>query len=166
MNDERSPRPFAHVGLTVPDLTAAIEWYEDVFDWSVLKRPQSSTAHEGYAGKRAVDLLGDYGTMRVAHLRTGNGIGVELFEFEDTEGPTDPVPSRPGLFHVCVVDPDVEGLAATVDRRGGDHYADVWQLYEDTDEYRLTYCRDPFGNLIEIYSHDHDEMHAGDRETE
>lgn len=160
MDSTDYPRALAHVGLAVPDIDEAIEWYTDVLGWRRLKGPRISTSTEGYGGRRAVDVLGEYTEMKVAQLLTGNGIGVELFEFEDAAEPQTSEPRRMGYFHICVVDPDVEGLAAKIDQFGGDHYSDVWRLYEDSDTYLLTYCTDPFGNMIEIYSHSHAEMHA------
>lgn len=160
-----SPRDFAHVGITVPDIEEAIEWYIDVLGWTQLKEPRLSKGDEGYGGTRAVDLLGEYREMKVAHLLTGNGIGIELFEFDDHEVSRQN-PKQLGYFHICVVDPDVEKLATKIDRHGGDHYADIWQLYDDNDEYLLTYCKDPFDNMIEIYSHAHEEMHAAGTKNE
>lgn len=162
MGTRDGPRDFAHVGITVPDIGDAIEWYTSVLDWTVLKEPRTSRGGEGFGGKRAENLLGDYEELRVAHLLTGNGVGIEFFEFEDADDAGPSSPKAPGAFHICVVDHDVEELAAEIDRQGGDHYADVWQLYENDEEYTLTYCRDPFGNMIEIYSHSHERMHAVD----
>lgn len=166
MTDQTFSRGFAHVGLTVPDIEEAIEWYVNVFDWTRLSEPRSSKGNEGYAGRRAVDLLGEYEEMKVAHLLTGNGVGVEFFEFKDADSPADTDPKLPGFFHICVVDPDVESLATKIDRRGGDHYSDLWQLYKDDKEYLLTYCKDPFGNRIEIYSHSHEQMYKRDARSE
>lgn len=32
--DDRQPTPLGHLGLTVPDIDAAIEWYADVLGWA------------------------------------------------------------------------------------------------------------------------------------
>jgi catechol 2,3-dioxygenase-like lactoylglutathione lyase family enzyme len=153
------PRSLAHVGVAVPDLEEAVEWYREVLGWTMQTEPRTVRGGDGYAGTRAVDVLGEFEEMTVVTLRTGNGVGIEVFEFSPA-GPRDgrDAPHQ-GYFHVCVTDPDVEGLAASIDDRDGDHHAKIWRLYEDDEEYRLTYCRDPYGNLIEIYSHDQERMH-------
>jgi len=156
------PRSLAHVGVAVPDLDEAVEWYREVLGWSLQTEPRTVRGGEGYAGRRAVDVLGEFREMRVATLLTGNGVGIEVFEFAPS-GQQDDAPHA-GYFHVCVTDPDVEGLAGTIDARGGDHYARVWRLHEDDETYRLTYCEDPYGNLIEIYSHAQAQMHTPTRE--
>lgn len=160
MASEPYPRTLAHVGITVPDVDEAMQWYRNVLGWRRLKPPRKSRGNQGYGGRRAVDLLGEYEEMKVVQLVTGNGIGIELFEFPGVADTQEPDFKERGYSHICVVDPDVSGLATKIDQAGGDHYSDVWRLYEDTDEYLLTYCKDPFGNLIEIYSHSHEQMHA------
>ncbi|WP_435361899.1 VOC family protein [Haloarchaeobius sp. DFWS5] len=160
MSAKPYPRGLAHVGLTVSDLDEAIEWYTDVLGFSHVEGPNTITANEGHGGRQAVDVLGEFEEMHFAHLATGNQIGLELFEFTSTEGDTEPDPTRPGLFHLCVIDPDVEGLAARIEEAGGDHHSDVWQIFEDDDEYTLTYCKDPYGNLLEIYSHSHERIYS------
>ncbi len=151
------PRSLAHIGVAVPDLEEAIEWYEDLLGWTLLIEPRRVTDADGYGRRRAVDVLGDFEEMTVATLVTGNQVGVELFEFEPQD--RDESPDRTGYFHVCVVDPDVEGLAERIADRGGKHHADVWRLHENDPKYRLTYCKDPYGNLIEIFSHNQEQMY-------
>lgn len=152
------PRSLAHVGVAVPDIDAAIDWYEELFGWTLLTEPRRvSGDEEGYGRRRAVDVLGEFESMTVATLVTGNQVGVELFEFEPEDHADEP--ARDGYFHVCVVDPDVEGLAEHIDDRGGEHHAEIWRLHEDDPTYRLTYCRDPYGNLIEIFSHNQEQMY-------
>lgn len=160
MSDQPHPRGLAHVGLTVPDIDDAIEWYTSVLGFTHIRGPETIVAEEGHGGRQAANLLGEFESMRLAHLVTGNQIGVELFEFESTDGVSDPNPTQPGLFHLCVIDPDVEGLATRIEEAGGDHYSEVWQIFEDDDQYTLTYCRDPYGNLLEIYSHSHERIYS------
>ena len=158
MANERYPRSLAHVGITVPDIEEAIDWYQDIFGWTLLKEPRTATGGDGYGGRRAVDVLGDFSEMTVAHLMTGNQVGIELFEFSDTEASARTDRKQPGLFHLCVVDPNVEALARRIDQRGGEHYSEIWPLFEGDEEHVLTYCKDPYGTLIEIYSHSHEQM--------
>lgn len=166
MDTQRHPHALAHVATIVPDIEAALEWYQDIFDWELLAEPRVVRGNEQYGGKRAVDLLGAFDEMKVAHLLTGNDIGVELFEFSSVRAPRDVENRRAGFFHICVVDPDIEELAQTIDENGGDHYSQIWRLYEEKEEYLLTYCTDPFGNVIEIFTHSHEQMLAADPTSE
>lgn len=159
MEDKPYPRGLAHVGVTVPDIDEAIEWYQSVLGFTLIRGPDTVVGNDGHGGRQAAEFLGDFEEMKLAHLATGNQIGVELFEFEETtEERREPNPKEQGYFHMCVIDPDVEGLAERIDAQGGEHHTTVWTLWEDQDEYRLTYCKDPWGNLLEIYSHSHERM--------
>lgn len=158
MDNSSYPRSLAHVAVAVPDIEEAIEWYQTVLGWTLLKPPRLVKGNEGYGGRRAVDLLGQFNEMKVAHLSTGNQIGVEFFEFSNTEELSEFDVTQPGFFHICVVDPDVEGLAKRIEDAGGEHHSQIWRLYENDEQYVLTYSKDPYGNLIEIYSHSHEQM--------
>ncbi|MFC4357005.1 VOC family protein [Halobium salinum] len=153
------PRPIAHVGVTVPDIDAALEWYEDVLDFERLLGPMPvDSDDDSQMARLCRDVLGEFDTVRIAHTASGNGAGVEFFEFEETVE-HDPDPHEAGFFHLCVVDPDIEALAAEIEDAGGEHHTDVWRLFPDQ-EYRMTYCKDPWGNLVEIYTHGYEQTYS------
>lgn len=154
------PRAVTHVGLTVSDIDAAMDWYGDVLEFDVLVPPGTVERGDGYRWRRVTDLLGvEVDSVRIGHMATGNQVGVEFFEFDSTDGSADTRPSDPGYFHVGVLDPDIERLAERIDEAGGDHYADIWEI--DPPDARATYCRDPWGNRIEIYTQSHERFTAG-----
>jgi catechol 2,3-dioxygenase-like lactoylglutathione lyase family enzyme len=143
----------AHVGLAVPDLNAAAAWYCDVLGFEPLRPAASVRAGEGHAGTVAADVLGPgFRSFRQAHLTGANGVAIELFEFEGAE-------SRRGLFHFCVVVPDVPRTAERIARSGGRRSSRVWEIFQG-DPYLTCYCEDPFGTIIELYSHSHERTHA------
>ncbi|MFP8890717.1 VOC family protein [Natrialbaceae archaeon A-CW2] len=159
MSERPYPRGLAHVGLTVSDIEEAVEWYQDVFGFNLVLGP-AEIQNEGFFGRQVTDLLGDFEEMKIAHLSTGNQIGVELFEFDSTEGQNDPDPFSPGLFHLSIIDPQVEELAEKIDENGGDAYSDVWGVNSEDDDYKLAYCRDPWGNMIEVFSHSNERIYS------
>jgi catechol 2,3-dioxygenase-like lactoylglutathione lyase family enzyme len=143
-----------HVGITVPDVTRAARWYREVLGFEPLGPPVEVRPGEGHAGAAAADVLGPgFVTLRQAHLTGANGVALELFEFErPPEGMT-------GLFHFCVVAPDVARTARRIASHGGRRTSRVWQVFEG-EPYRSCYCRDPFGNLVELYSHTHERVYS------
>lgn len=163
MSAKPYPRSFAHVGVTVPDIDAALEWYEEVLGFERVMGPMTIEHGEEHIGKLCADVLGEFETVRIAHTATGNGVGVEFFEFVTTEGETDFEPDVPGLFHVCVIDPEIEELAARIEDRGGERTSEIWTLFPDQN-YRMTYCRDPFGNVLEIYTHSYERIYSNQGE--
>lgn len=84
-----TPLALNHVGITVPDIHAAIDWYAELFGCTHLMGPRLMTAE----GKATVEVRQVFGSgfkrMLQAHLLTGNGVGIELFE------PLDPPPEDP-----------------------------------------------------------------------
>jgi catechol 2,3-dioxygenase-like lactoylglutathione lyase family enzyme len=144
---------FAHVGMTVPDLDRAVTWYRDVLGLEPLASATCVRAHEGHAGTVAADVLGPgLAAFRQAHLTSANGVALELFEFEGD-------PPRSGIFHFCVVVPDVRRTAEGITAAGGRRTSRVWNLFRG-EPYLTCYCEDPFGNIVELYSHSHERTYA------
>jgi catechol 2,3-dioxygenase-like lactoylglutathione lyase family enzyme len=155
-----------HVGLSVPDIHAAVDWYCSVLGFRVLAAPTRVDRSDPIAA----DVFGErFRLMYIAQLSSGEGCGLELFQF------VEPRAKRPpesftywvgGFFHICVVAPDVAALAAQIAQRGGRiRGSRIWEMFADeragTDPAYLTiYCEDPFGNIIELFSHEHHEVYA------
>jgi catechol 2,3-dioxygenase-like lactoylglutathione lyase family enzyme len=162
------PRPCAlvHVGITVPDLDAAVAWYEEVLGCDRLLGPIVVDAADGHAGTIAADVFGPrFRRFRQAQLSMANGVGIELFEFVEppTERRADPLEFwRTGVFHLCVREPDVAGLARRIAATGGRMRTPVHQSFAG-EPYRWCYCEDPFGTIVEIYSHSHEQVFANRR---
>ena len=64
--------------------------------------------------------------------------------------PDQEVVSLPG--EVCFVEPEIEAKAQRIAATGGKVRGKVWQLFPDK-PYKIVFCEDPFGNIIELYSH-------------
>lgn len=158
-----TPRALNHVGIVVADITAAIKWYGDVFGFRLIMgprvlRPKADATHEtgNIFGARFKEAL-------QAHLVTGNGVGLELFQFVDpkSERKHDGMDDfeHPGYFHICFTDPDIEGLAQRIVETGGKMRTPVYEFIPGTDR-KLVYCEDPFGNIIELFSHSYEQTFA------
>jgi len=156
------PRVLGHIGLTVEDIHGAFEWYRDVLGLTPVMEPDLIEAGDGHFGKLAEDAVGyDFGELWLAHLATGNHVGVELFELEDTAGETETDPADPGLFHLCVQDPNIEEMVETIAETGGEQLSDkIWRIFPDEPEYKMCYCADPWGNTVEVHSRGYEHMHC------
>lgn len=154
----------AHVGVTVTDLDRAVDWYRDILGFDLLSGPVDVDVTDGHEGAAAADVFGPGCTrFRQAHLTGVNGTALELFEF--VEPRAEPRRDnfdywRCGIFHLCVLAPDIDRVAERVALTGGRmRSARVWQVF-DGEPYRFCYCEDPFGNVIELYSHSHERTYA------
>ena len=153
------PRAFAHVGVTVPDIDGAMDWYEEILGLDRVMDPVRVEAGEGHMGELCADVLDiDFEEVRIGHMATSDGTGVEFFEFDEVDEVA-PNPRETGFFHVCVIDPDIEALAERIAGHGGEHTSEIWRLFPDR-EYRMTYCTDPFGNYVEIYTHGYERIYS------
>jgi lactoylglutathione lyase family protein len=150
---------FSHIGITVPDLDRAVEFYAKAFDLYVIMGPTTINHDESAIGQMCDDVFGPgWGSFRIAHLATGDGIGIELFEFPTTTPEVRPFEYwRPGLFHFCLQDEDLEGRVKRIEALGGkQRMQQVRRYYPGQKPYRMVYCDDPFGNIVELYSHSYE----------
>ncbi|MGL4524826.1 MAG: lactoylglutathione lyase family protein [Spirochaetia bacterium] len=155
------PRNFSHIGLSVPDLEKAVEFYTNVMGWYIIMPPTLVKEDaETAIGIMCQDVFGaGFREFKIAHLSTGDRIGIELFEFPQNEQPSHVFsPYKTGIFHYCVQDPDVEGLVDRIITAGGKQRMPIRYYYPGKAPYRMVYMEDPFGNILEIYSHSY-ELH-------
>jgi catechol 2,3-dioxygenase-like lactoylglutathione lyase family enzyme len=152
-----------HVGLTVPDLDRAIAWYREVLGWELTMGPTELEAGETFTGRQVREVFRrEEVRFRLAHLDPGGDAVVELFEFGEPAGggPAQFEFWRTGVFHVCLVADDIHALAASIAREGGQQQMDVQPIVEG-EPHLMCYCADPFGNVLELYSHRHRDVFGG-----
>jgi lactoylglutathione lyase family protein len=150
---------FSHIGITVPDLDRAVEFYSKAFDLYVIMPPTEILHDDSAIGQMCDDVFGEgWGSFRIAHLSTGDGIGIELFEFPNTEPEENRFEYwRPGLFHFCFQDEKLEERIKRIEELGGrQRMQQVRSYYPGQKPYRMVYCEDPFGNIVELYSHSYE----------
>lgn len=154
-----SPVSFSHIGITVPDLDRAVDFYTKALGLYLIMPPTKISHDASPIGVMCDDVFGEgWGSFRIAHMATADRIGVEIFEFPNTTDERRPFEYwRPGLFHFCMQDPDLEGRVKLIEQHGGrQRMAKVRYYYPDQKPYRMVYCEDPFGNIVELYSHSYE----------
>lgn len=160
-------RAMGHVGVSVPDLEKAIEWYGTVFGFDPIVTPHEIEVDAGTPfAEMCHDVFGDaFKRVKVAHLGTANGVALELFEFIDP--PYEPCDNnfaywRGGIFHFCVVAPDIEDQVQRLTAAGGKQRSAIRTLWPNR-LYRACYCEDPWGTIIELTSHSHERLQSNQR---
>ena len=95
------PKTFSHIGISVPDLDKAVSFYENVMGWYTIMKPTEVTEEsESAIAKMCIDVFGTgWGSFRIAHLSTGDKIGIEMFEFKNNEKPAEFDYWKTGTFH-------------------------------------------------------------------
>ena len=153
------PKSFSHIGITVPNLEEAVKFYSEVMGWYVIMPPTEIVEeNETAIGQMCIDVFGEgWGTFRIAHLATGDKIGIELFEFKQAaEKRPEFNPYQTGLFHYSVQDPDIEGLVKRIVEAGGKQRMPIRSYYPNEKPFRMCYVEDPFGVVFEIYTHSYE----------
>jgi len=136
---------FAHPGLVVPDLEKARSFYEQMFGFRLF-------CDEGWRDNPTADkVVGVAGSACKGFTLAGHNCYLELFEFSapDQDGPAPATlgPHQPGIRHLCFFVDDCRAEYERLLELGGD------SLGEPTDiggGVFTVYCRDPFGNIIEL----------------
>ncbi len=155
------PRAFSHIGISVPDLEKAVQFYSEVLGWYTIMEPTKVVEDDSAIGQMSTDVFGKgWGSYRIAHMSTSDKVGIELFEFENQKNPDNNFKYwETGVFHFAVQDPNLEELAQKIVDAGGKRRMEKPRFYYPGDKpYRMIYMEDPFGNIIEIYSHSY-ELH-------
>jgi catechol 2,3-dioxygenase-like lactoylglutathione lyase family enzyme len=150
-----------HVGLAVPDLDQAIEWYGKVFGFYVLAGPFEFDAANEETDNMTQDLQGpEVQRMRSAHIMSHGGVGIELFEFQEPRFKGETTFPHKGFFHICLI---VDNLVETIERvvqHGGKQRSKIWKTSKQKPHY-LVYTEDLFGNIVELYTRNTSEMYGG-----
>jgi catechol 2,3-dioxygenase-like lactoylglutathione lyase family enzyme len=154
------PKIINHVAVSVPDLDLAVNWYKEVLGFTVVREPIEYVPDDTLKGMAVKDIHGPrLKKVRMVWLSSANQVGFEIFEYIEpkAERRTNNFEYwKSGFIHICITDPDIEGLCKKISETGGKQRSKVWEIVPDKG-YKVAFCEDPFGNIIEIYSHSYEQ---------
>jgi len=155
------PKIINHIALSVTDLNSAIKWYKEVFGFSVINGPVEIVVDDSPLGIAAKDIHGSkLKKMRVVWLSSGNLVGFEIFEYIDPKAERRTNDNfeywKSGFFHICITDPNIEELCKRISESGGRQCSKIWEITPNNG-YKIVFIEDPFGNIIEIYTHGYEQ---------
>jgi catechol 2,3-dioxygenase-like lactoylglutathione lyase family enzyme len=138
-----------HVGITVPDLDAAIEFYSGVLGLELADPPSPVFDHAELGPAVGVESA----ALRQVNLRLGDSI-VELLEYTS---PATPYEDRPvqanarGAAHLALSVDSAEAKKAELEAAGVEFLSEVNVVDEGVlAGWRWVYFRDPFGIVLEL----------------
>jgi catechol 2,3-dioxygenase-like lactoylglutathione lyase family enzyme len=114
-----------------------------------------------------IEVFGEgFKGFNIAHLVTSDGIGFELFEMVDREQRHVVDFTKIGIFHYALETDDFEGVIEKVTQFGGKARMDTMRYHPEDENrpYKMVYLEDPFGNLLELYSHTYSETYSSEYE--
>ena len=137
-------RRFDHVGVTVRDLDTVTDFFVEL-GFEIEGRTV-------LAGEFLDTVVGipDGRTEMVVLRLPGGGTGLELSRFlhpDDAPGPTDPMPTEPGLRNVTF---EVDDLAAVLDRLAAGGHQLVGGVGQHENSWRMASVRGPEGVIVNL----------------
>lgn len=97
---------FNHVAISVPDCDAAVDWYHAVFGFKRIRSDRDTDRAESPEGAIFKIYPNSLNKVKMAWLSAGNGVGFEIFEFQDPSYKPardfNAEYNRGGFFHIAV----------------------------------------------------------------
>ncbi len=140
-----APRGVNHIGITVPDIEAAISFLEEAFGGQLIYQsfgPQDPP-RQGPEFERAVGAFPGTVVRAQAMVKIGTGPDIELFEMH---GPQQAQPIRAsdfGITHFGLYTDDIDGTPLTAPRA-------IPYATERGAGNKVCYCRMPWGTTVEF----------------
>ncbi len=158
-----SRHPPNHVGITVPDIWAAIDWYTRLLGAVRIMGPRLLEPARAATAETGTILGEDFGRAYQAHLLTEGGVGLELFQFVvPATGEREPGVRyhRRGPWHLCFTCADLPAKVAELLAGGGRQLSPIFAFVPGR-PWQLVYCEDPWGITLELMSHSYEEVFGG-----
>jgi len=163
MSDTPYPRVINHIAISVPDLDKALTWYQEVLGFTIVRGPTELTADDPNVGNALQDIFGSqFKKLRIVWLASSNNIAFEIIQFIEPKQGTENDQSQywnGGIIHFSITEPNIEDLVKKVSETGGKQLSKIWEINTEK-HHKIAFCADPFGNMIEIYSHSFEQFHA------
>jgi catechol 2,3-dioxygenase-like lactoylglutathione lyase family enzyme len=154
------PKIINHIAVSVPSLDEAVIWYREVLGFTTVKQTEEFVVDDSLIGMAVKDIHGPrLKKMRMAWLSSANQIGFEIIEYIEpkAERRLDNFEYwKSGFIHICITDPNIEELCNRITESGGKQRSKIWEIVPDKG-YKIAFCEDPFGNVIEIYDHSYEQ---------
>ena len=141
-----------HVGVTVPDLDEAVDFFVDCVGAELLYRKGPFGDPDGDSMERRLGVHPD-ATASLAMLRCGPTTNLELFEWETPDQNDEAPPiSDVGATHLGIQVGDIEKAVEALEGRDDVEVLDGPHTNDDGPTEGLTYifCRTPWGMYLEL----------------
>ena len=163
-------RGINHIGLTVPDIEEATEFFKKGLDGKIAYDSQRKD-EKPRGGKDVEKILGMSKGAQIVHKRMmvlGNGPNIEMFEFQNAKQRKPEALQDIGYTHLSFYVDDFEVAVAKVRSAGGELISEPHSntRYEDTEGNQTVYVKTPWGSLIELQTVPNGFYYPPDNEAE
>ena len=162
MDPIHPPKTINHIAISVPDVERALKWYQEVMGFTIIRGPTELATDDTQIGNVLQNIFGSkFKKLRIVWMSSANNVGFEIFQFIEPKQLIENKQIeywRGGVIHIAVTERNIEGLVKKATETGG-RQLKIWELNPNK-PYKLVFRSDPFGNIIEIYSHSFEQFHA------
>ena len=155
------PRILNHIANSVHDLEAAVNWYTEVLGFTVVKQAAEFVGDNSHKGRAVKDIHDPrLKKMKMAYLSSINQVSFEIIEYVESNAVLRQDNFeywKSGITHNCVTDPDIDGLCKRISDSGGKRRTEIWEIAPEK-KYKIAFCEDHFGNIIEIFDHSYEQI--------
>ena len=95
----------------------------------------------------------------MAWLSSGKQVGFEIFEYIEPKAQRRHENFeywKSGFTHICITDPNIDHFCTKISSIRGKQRSNIWEIVQYKG-YKIVFCEDPFGNIIEIYSNSYEQ---------
>ena len=136
-----------HIGITVTDIDAFVDFYSKHLGFELTRRGVFSEEFIAATPELYNLKAGSYSDF--AFLVSPNGIALELFQFNELIDAEKPVWNRPGYHHICLRVESVPEVYKEMSEAGVEFYFKPKSMMKNTEAYWV-YFKDPDGNMVEL----------------
>lgn len=146
-----------HIGLTVPNLDDATEFFIKALNATVLydTYKKSEPIRDSEFTKKRLGIGHDMAERAIRMIGMPNGAQIELFEFSGPNQKMAITPADFGWQHVAFYVDDIDFAIAQVELAGGKRNSDPVELggIESGIGNKFCYCLTPWGSSIELITY-------------
>jgi catechol 2,3-dioxygenase-like lactoylglutathione lyase family enzyme len=141
-----------HVGITVPNIKQAIDWFVDILGATA---PLTFGPFEGDFLTGALDVVPGAGIDQITMLRVGHSANIELFAYHaPAQRQDEPKNSDWSGHHIAFYVTDIDAAVRYMDSRGVERLYGPFTLTNgDAAGQSINYFRTPWGSYIEFISY-------------
>ena len=149
MREINGKSQFAHVGLTVKDISSTAAFYEKYFGFKITE--QGAFPPGFFEAKPTLYKLQDGVLCNYAFITSPDGVTMELFEFDPQIPQEDAIWNMPGYHHICLYVADLQAVYEAMKADGLElNYFFEPDNMDPAGEHHWVFLRDPDGNMIEL----------------
>lgn len=146
-----------HIGLTVPDLEAATNFFIKALNGAVIYDTylKSQPARRSAFTQKRLGITNDMAEVAIRMIGFPNGAQIELFEFTGPDQKPPITPADFGWQHVAFYVDDIDLAVKQIESAGGQRNADPIELsgIEAGAGNKFCYCLTPWGSSIELITY-------------